>query len=183
MATLLDSLFTKKGKILEFFLKNPSKTIHIRHLARELSISSTWVAKAINELESKGIVRIIKSKERMEIDSKANETHYVFLAVKQAYNLLKIRESGLVNYLEKTYNHPESIVVFGSFAKGEDREHSDIDIAVITSKSLSLRLEKFEKFLQKKITIHELRKKKVTKEFLNSLANGIVLSGFLDVCS
>jgi len=42
--------------------------------------------------------------------------------------------SGLIALLKDKYEEPEAIVVFGSYARGEDTSESDIDIAVVTKK-------------------------------------------------
>src|SRR3989338_7441936 len=77
--------------------------------------------------------------------------------------------------------HPNCIVLFGSAAKGEDTEQSDIDLFV-QAKRKSFDTIKAEKHLERKISlIFESDMKKVNKELRNNLANGIVLSGYFEV--
>ncbi|HKZ42808.1 MAG TPA: nucleotidyltransferase domain-containing protein, partial [Candidatus Hodarchaeales archaeon] len=68
---------------------------------------------------------------------------------------------------------------FGSYTQGNDTEKSDIDLAIVTSLEKTPDLSKFEKVLMRKINILELDISKAKKEFLNNLANGIVLHGYL----
>ena len=70
------------------------------------------------------------------------------------------------------------MVLFGSFARGEDTEKSDIDIVVVGGAG-SANAGLFEEALGRKISIHELKPRDVEKEFLFSLANGFVLHGAL----
>ena len=63
-------------------------------------------------------------------------------------NLEKIYGSGIVDFLSNKYNRPKSIILFGSFSKGEDIENSDIDIAVSTNKRLNLDISKYEKIIR-----------------------------------
>jgi len=88
----------------------------------------------------------------------------------------------LTDYLVKSFNFPETIVLFGSYARGEDTEKSDIDILVITQNKESLmELKELENKLNRKINIHILKSIKNSKEeFKNSIANGIVLYGHLE---
>ncbi len=72
-------------------------------------------------------------------------------------------------------------MVFGSYSKGEDTSKSDIDIAVVTKKQAKLDLNRFEKHLRKKISIYEIQISGSSKEFLNNLANGTVVYGFLRI--
>ncbi len=107
----------------------------------------------------------------------ANRENIDFVRYKRLYNLEKIYTSGIINYLSNVYNHPKNIILFGSFSRGDDVEGSDIDIAIITKKKLSLNLLKYEKILEKGINIHEIDLDGVSKEFKANLANGIVLEG------
>ena len=79
------------------------------------------------------------------------------------------------------YGHPEAVVLFGSYAQGEDTENSDIDLAIITKRKMNLNMQSFQKKLGRKIKIQELEKAKITREFLTTLANGIVLAGYLEL--
>ena len=74
---------------------------------------------------------------------------------------------------------PQSIVVFGSYQKGEDTEDSDIDIFVEANEE-KINLEKFEKLLNRKIQLHfNPNFKTYSKELKNNIANGWVFGGYL----
>ena len=80
------------------------------------------------------------------------------------------------------YKTPKCIVLFGSFAKGEDMIKSDIDIAIETHMNDLRDLITFEAVLKRKISIQLVSDIKTENHnFINSLANGIVLSGYLEV--
>ena len=59
----------------------------------------------------------------------------IFKRAKIVYNLNFIYQSGLVEFLYETYNHPKSITLFGSFRKGED-------IVPLITESLIMKKEK-----------------------------------------
>ena len=76
---------------------------------------------------------------------------------------------------------PKSIIVFGSYAKGEDIEDSDIDIFVECEEE-KLDLEPFEKQLKRKVQFHFKENfKAYSKELRNNIINGIILRGYLEV--
>lgn len=80
------------------------------------------------------------------------------------------------------YKIPECIVIFGSYAKGEDTRESDIDIAVMTAMKEYPQLDIYEADLKRKISLHLIDNiQNEEKDFINTLANGIVLYGYLEV--
>ena len=166
-------------RVLRFFLEHPTREAHLRELERTLKISLPWIRKLTSQLAAEGL--LLRKRERGLVLLKARRDHERFRALKRSANLFALSESGLVAALTDAYNHPAAIVLFGSFALGEDTEASDIDVVVITPRSLRSDLAAFERRLHRKIRVQELPPKKIEKEFLNTLANGIVLAGYLEV--
>ena len=83
------------------------------------------------------------------------------------------------NIAEKT--RPNCIILFGSGAKGEDTEKSDIDLFV-QAKRQKIKTDKAKNNLNRKINLlFEPKIKNLNKEFINNLSNGIVVYGFLEV--
>jgi predicted nucleotidyltransferase len=75
---------------------------------------------------------------------------------------------------------PKSIVLFGSYSRGEDIESSDIDIFVECKKE-QVNIIKFNKKLKRNIEIRFKENfNKYPKELKNNIINGIILSGFLE---
>ncbi|RME55057.1 nucleotidyltransferase domain-containing protein [Candidatus Woesearchaeota archaeon] len=68
-------------------------------------------------------------------------------------NLKRLYESGLADVLEKEFAGA-TIILFGSYSRGEDLKGSDIDIAVIGRKEKELDIEKYEKLLHRPIYIN-----------------------------
>jgi len=172
-------MFPKVNKILEYFLKNPLTTIHLRELARKTNFSSSGCLKSLKILVKKEFIKEHKTRAisnyKANLDSK-------FLQLKKIYNIYSLYDSGLIDFLEKKYQFPEAIIVFGSYSQGEDNEKSDIDIAIITKLEENLDFSLFEKKLQRKINLLEFKNlKRVKKEFLNNLINGIILKGVIQI--
>ena len=164
----------------------PEVEFSLTELAEKAGVSKSTVSRLIETLvaleiatvEDKGIVFRIQ----------ANTQSFQFIKRKIAYNLSFVYDTGLVEFLEDALGHPTAIILFGSFRKGEDISTSDVDIAVETLEDIDIHtvmpkgIERIEKqFAGRKIQIHLFNRKKIDINVFNNIANGIVLSGFLEV--
>ncbi len=171
-------------KILELFIREPEREFHVREIAKLLKKSPTTISKYLKEYENKKI--LILKKKLNHLLFKANTESNKFKQIKLNYNLNTIHESELIDYLSEEFNHPQAIILFGSFAKAENNQNSDIDLLIITSKKQEPNLEKFEKKLDHKIQlfIHsekELEKlRNKNKELFNNWINGITIYGYFE---
>ena len=166
-----------QDEIKRIFFENPSKTYHVREIARLLKISKTAVSYHINKLIKQEIVLVKKSVFK---EYAANESSRKYRFYKMIYAMEKIEESGLIDRLEEETT-PKSIMLFGSFAKAEFDCNSDIDI-FIQSKEQSINMRDFEKKMHHKINLFfESDLKKLSNELFNNIANGIKLRGYLKV--
>lgn len=165
-------------RVMEVFFRHPDKKIHLRELSRITGLSMPGVKKIAEKLEKESL--LVSKKEKMVKNFYASRNEK-FLSLKRFYNMNSVFASGLLNFLKDKYEEPEAIVLFGSYSKGDDISRSDVDIAVITPKRITVDLNPFEKKLGRKIEVHEVKVKNAEKEFLNTLANGIVLYGYLKV--
>ena len=68
-----------------------------------------------------------------------------------------MRTSNLVDDLERAYDLPV-IILFGSYASARDDSNSDVDICLITNVNKDFRCEKYEKKLNRKISLHKFSK-------------------------
>jgi predicted nucleotidyltransferase len=108
------------------------------------------------------------------------------LNLKLYYNLEKIRESGLIEDLEKFYDFPV-IILFGSYVSARDDILSDLDLCLISNVEKVFSFEKYEKIIRRKVELHKFTKsswskaKKLNPHLVNSICNGLVLSGELEV--
>ncbi len=174
-----------KNKILGFFIEEPGREFHVRQLSKLLKKSPTTISKYLKEFEKKGFLR--SESKLNHLLFKACTENKKFKKLKLNYNFDILENSGLIDHIIKKFNHPEAIVLFGSFAKAENILKSDIDLLIISPSKKELKLEKFEKKLRHKIQLfvhskEEIKKMKdKNKELLNSWINGIVLYGFFEV--
>ena len=165
-------------KVIKLFFENPDKKFHIREIARRTQLSPPSVLLALKRLKQESL--LLSEKENVVENVQASRNEKFFL-LKKAYNFISLFESGLTDYLRDKYEEPEAIVVFGSYSRGEDISESDIDIAIVTKKTTELNLKNFEENLKRKINVYAIQMENAEKEFINNLANGTVIYGFLRV--
>lgn len=170
-------------KVAELIFTYPNKSFHIRLLEKKTGFSTTAIVAAIEELEEHNL--IIREETTLTKNIKANLDAEEYRFYKRICNIYRLKTSGFVDELIKMYNFSETIVLFGSFAKGEDIEESDIDILVVSAHKSPKKINNvstYETTFQRKINVHIIPNfKKSSKEFKNTIANGIVLYGYLKV--
>lgn len=169
-----------KDKIKEYFFVNPTVKFRVRQIERELKIPLPSAIRYAKELKKEGI---LKNEEISGIVLfSADRTSKSFLLEKRLFNIKSIYVSGLIEYLVNEYSNP-IIVVFGSYAKGEDVEDSDIDLYIQTFSKKDMKLEKFERILKRKIQVFVCSNiNEVSNSHLsNNIINGITLNNFLEV--
>lgn len=172
-------------KVLEVLYKYPDKEFSLSDLAKEAGVAKAHIGDMLSRLEGLDFVKIEKLSKIWRI--KANRDNWQFQRSKIVYNLDFIYGSNLVEFLNQKYNNPKAIVLFGSFRAGTDTSDSDIDIAIESDEfegydTVGLKdLEDFEKTINRKIQIHRFNRRKIPLDTFNSIANGIILLGFLEV--
>jgi predicted nucleotidyltransferase len=163
---------------MKLFFDSPEKSFHIREIARLTGLSAPGVIKILKKLKEENLLE--SERDKVVENVRVTKSQKFFLT-KKSNNTLSLFDSGLISYLKDKYEEPEAIVVFGSYSRGEDSSGSDIDIAVVTKKEMDLDLKQFEEYLRRKVSIYEIQVDSSEKEFLNNLANGTVVYGFLRV--
>jgi predicted nucleotidyltransferase len=172
------------NKLAPFF-DHPTRRFHIREYARLAKVSPMTARRYLNEFQKEGL--IVPKPEKIRVKSfQANLESPIFREYKKFHTLLKVRRSGLVDYLNDHFLYPP-IYVFGSTAKGEDYEGSDLDIFVLSNQRAEARLELFERMLKRKIELFAMtdgefeKAKRDNPELLNNILSGIRVSGLLKV--
>ena len=158
----------------------PTDRLRVRQIERKLNIPLPSVIRYCKELEKDGILT------SMEIGGvtfyTANRGDKKFLLEKRLFNIKSIYQTGLVDYLREKMHNP-TIILFGSYSRGEDTEDSDIDLYVETTLKEHPSLQKYEKMLGRRIQllIHRNIKEIPNPYLSNNIINGITLNGFIRV--
>ncbi len=173
-----------ENKLLKLFFDHPLTEFHIRQAARETRLHPNTVIVLTEEFAQQGL--ITKWRERHVVLCKANTTHLLYKVKKFGYNLENIVRSGILEFLNEQLAFP-TIILFGSYAKAENHEKSDLDLFIIAETKKKLDLSAFERKLSTEIQLfvhtptefNQLKKK--SPELINNVINGYKLSGFLTV--
>ncbi len=167
-----------RDKVLKEIYEKPSYKFHIRELAKLTKLNPNTIVRITDLLVKDGI--IIKEKRKNLSEVWANLEDQRYLLSKRLFNILALYSSGLVDCLIKTYR-PSSIVLMGSFSRGEDLEGSDIDLVVTSKTNKRINLDKYSGKLGREIQLLLVDEDRLSKEFVNNVANGIVLEGYFNI--
>ena len=168
-------------RTIEIFFINPSKNYSLMEISKTIKLAHTSVKKNLKKLIGEGLITksIEKKGKRKFPIYKASLDSKNFKKYKIVYNLYSLLESGLIEFVEEKLM-PKSIVLFGSYSRGEDIGESDIDLFVECNKE-QLDLKSFEKKLGRTIQINFREDFTLySKELKNNIINGITLRGFLE---
>lgn len=177
---MVNKLTLLQQDILRLLFIRNAEQLNQNRIAILLKVSQPAVKKALPKLEKLNLITKEKDKESKRWSITLNNTKQT-KNLKRVDNLKQIYESGLIEYLED--NFPGStIILFGSYSRGEDTIYSDIDIAVIENKDKLIKLEIFENILERQININFYKNWKEINTYLkNNILNGIVLAGGVEL--
>jgi len=127
---MLEQLFTSKSrvKLLELLLLNSAKEFHLREISRLTHVSAPYVRREMTNLMKLGLV-LKRSQGNMILfqfnrDSPiADELKRIFLKTESFGRFIRssLEEIGDIKFA----------LIYGSFAKGEEAETSDIDLLIV----------------------------------------------------
>lgn len=164
-------------EILRLLFIKVGKPLNQRQIALRLNVSQPAIKKALPLLEEINFIKTTKDEETKRLSIVLNTENNKVMQLKMIDNLKQIYDSELVEFLEKEYAGA-TIILFGSYFRGDDTINSDIDIAVIGRKEKKIILDLFEKQLEREININYYDSfKNIHKNLKENLANGIVLVG------
>ncbi|MBI4162366.1 MAG: nucleotidyltransferase domain-containing protein [Candidatus Aenigmarchaeota archaeon] len=174
--------FTKlQQEIMRFLFMNAGESFNARNLALHIKVSQPAIAKSLPLLQNHGIIHVSKDRNSKRLTIELNRENPLVIGMKRADNIRQLYESGLVEFLREKFPSC-TIMVFGSFARGEDTSRSDIDIAIVGAKSNDLDLRDYEKTFAKKVNINFYNSfKEISSELRNNIFGGILLSGWIDL--
>ncbi len=185
----ISSLATREGaaflKVVHWFLDYPDKEVSLNDLA-----SITGIAKATANTVVSSLVK--QEFLKREILGKlwrisCNQKHPYNVGIKIPYHLGLLYFSGIIQETLKKVPGARSIILFGSYRKGDDTQESDIDIAVEVLENVPLKIIPFtalKKIGYRKdiqVNLHIFSRKNIDLNLFTNIANGIVLYGLLEV--
>lgn len=176
-------------KVMLWFFSYPLMPISLSDLAKELKISKKTATLIVNRFIEEEFLTKEEIGRTWRIS--CNQNHPYNLTQKIGYNLSLVYqalyESGIKNEIYRITGNPKSIILFGSYRKGDDTDKSDLDLAVEIVGNEELKiipLGSIPKLGYRKnvpVNVHIFSRNKVDLNLFSNIANGIVLEGFLEV--
>lgn len=175
-------------KTIYWFFSFPNIETGLNDLSSDLKISKTTAKKVINILVDEGFLNKKVYGKTWRIT--CNADHLYNSTIKIPFNLAMIYRAyygGLRDHILQTVGNAKSIILFGSYQKGDDDERSDIDIAVEVACDEEVRIVElgiipnFGFRENVKINLHIFSRNKIDLNLFSNISNGILLEGFLEV--
>ena len=164
-------------KVLQAFFREPNRRFQLRELSRETKIALPSAINHVKALAKDGFLEREKTGVYFAYLLKDTEKTRAY---RRNDLLAGLDETGLVDEIDRKCR-PNCIVLYGSAAQGADDERGDIDIFVQAERH-DIQVEDYERTFNRTITLNfEPDFKRLTDEFVNGLANGITLRGYLKV--
>jgi predicted nucleotidyltransferase len=168
-------------KILRLLFVNFGRELNALNIAKALSVSQPAVSKSLHLLIKENYIISEKDKDSGRYSIKLNQDNHKVIQLKRADNLKLIYESGFADFLEKEFAGA-TIILFGSYSRGEDTIHSDLDIAIIGRKDKLLDVKNFEEIFEREININFYESfGDIHKNLRENLFNGILLYGGIEI--
>ncbi len=164
---------TNTQKVLKFLAQHPTQEFLASDIKSKTHISRAGINFALQELSTQKL-----------IEKKAKGKAYVYQvkAGLSTIKQLKVLDSviKLQSLINNSKDSADKIILFGSCARGEDTEDSDIDLLVVSRNKEEVRekLKKFRKIRVKAIikTVSELEDlSKADPSFYAEINRGIIL--------
>ncbi len=170
-----------QSEIFRILCIRAGTSLNLRGIAKMTKKTPTAISNVLPELKEQKFINVERSKGINLLSIELNRENPQTISLKRVENLKLIYESGLADYLRE--NLPGcTIILFGSYSKGEDTTQSDIDLAIIGTKEKEMDLIKFDKLLERKVILNFYDSfKSVHKHLKDNILNGILLHGGIDL--
>lgn len=170
--------------VLYWFFAYPEVKITLTELSKELGISKKTASIVVTNLAKENFLIVEQIGKSWRIY--CNTQHPYNQIYKIGHNLSLVYSSGIIGEVYKLIGNPKTIILFGSYRKGDDIGISDLDIAVEVIGNEDLKIMNlgilpqlgFRKNVP--VNLHVFSRNRIDSNLFANIANGIVLEGFLE---
>jgi len=173
---------SKEETVLRLILENsPLKHWHFEELVKKTKMTRAAVNKWLKKFQEQNLISRVKERGKFPYFTVGSNNPY-YLTKKRIYVLNRFHEAGLIDYLS-SLEKAETIILFGSMAKGDWYKDSDIDIFIL-GKLENIEKQKFETRLKRDIEFHIFESKEELKQLrtglLKNIIDGYVVKGSIN---
>jgi len=168
-------------KAIKRLASQPNRDFSVRGFAKAAGLSRGAAGEALSYMKKMGIATLAVVGRTHQY--RANLGSPLCRQWKILFNLDMIESSGIIEELVKKFPNVQSLLLYGSFARGTNDEKSDIDILVIAAKPAKPDLEFVDRLSKEaNVTILSMAdwKRKAERErvfYENVIYDSIVLYG------
>ncbi len=130
-------------KVLKLFYENKNKKIHLREICRLTKLHEPSVSRILKKLEKEKILNYKKTANLKQYYIKKNVHSFIIFEMfdlEKFENITKIRQKAIKIFYKNLKEKPLFIILFGSTAKNNYKENSDIDLLLITNKKINKKI-------------------------------------------
>lgn len=174
----------KDWKLLRIFLENPDRDFYTKEISRQTRIGVGTVNNFLRNIHKDNI--LIKEIVGNVHLYRLNDELELVKQLKIFNTLLDFKQYNLIEQFLKVDNTIISIILYGSYANGENDSKSDIDLLFITNnkKNFTSIIQQLEEKMKKSISIQKMNisdwqtlKEKDRTFYESIIVNHIVLYG------
>jgi predicted nucleotidyltransferase len=125
------------ARLVLYFTLHGDEPVHVRALQRQTGLSMSSLHRELQRLERRGLVERVEEGGRVLY--RAKETHPGWKGLRQLIRDFA-HPAEVVEEAIAGVDGVEAAFVFGSFARGDAREDSDVDVLVVAEPAAALRL-------------------------------------------
>jgi predicted nucleotidyltransferase len=131
-------------KILKLFYNNHNHPLHLREIARKTEMNESSISRHLNHLVKTGLLKTIPEANLRKFYVSSRQIPLVFplFDEEKMEKLPLLRLNAIKYFLQKLEKKPIIAVIFGSTAKGNFRDDSDLDLLLITNGKINDALAK-----------------------------------------
>ena len=159
-------------KVLNLIADEPYRKFYLREIAKILKISPSSAKKALDRLKKLNLTKEESIANLRIVSGNIEERLLKQIKITRNIEFVKL----LINKLEPS----TSIILYGSFAKGENDQQSDIDLLVISNKKDGFEIYEYKGYTTQIVKMTAVQWKKAKKEnsaFAKEVKKGILLKG------
>ena len=175
MVTKISNIIDYDMEVLKEFLPDFKRSFHLRLLAEIIGTTHRTVSKSLEKLEKSGIVyHETKGRNKVYYLNLKNSLTKIYLIKAEIYKTLRIFSNNFLIqkiYCEIAVNLKQKpLVLFGSFARKEEKQESDLDLLIIgkEDKVIKKQLKEFGNRHGRKVQIYFIKR----EEFKRGLKAG-----------
>lgn len=182
-------------KILGLYASDYKMSLHLREIARETKVDVKAVQLQLKKLEKINVLSgTLKGRNKEYCLNRGNSITKYYMILAETF--ASITYLGKYFEIKKLVGEMgdrigDVIILFGSFAKGEMTEESDVDLFVIAEKNIDMRaVREAGSLIDREISVKSANKKQFLKGLMDGdplimevVSSHVLLKGLDDFCS